>query len=271
MARNRPIPWESSTAATGCFLLRKGQFGSLIALSAVIGDLIASVLKRLAGMKDSGGTIPGIGGLLDLTDSLILAAQPVTSSCSSSSREPTQEVRPVGRNRIDRREHAPVYCGNTGQARACRNLPQDNKRASLLKLPDEFSVPYACLEQPPEAGISFPDGTELLHGQEGIETLAALSDAEIVVVAVVGAAGLLPTLSAAKAGKNIVLANKEALVVAGELVKRAASQHGATLIPADSEHNAVFQCLQGQVENSLDSIILTASGGPFRDLPIEEI
>ena len=85
---------------------------------------------------------------------------------------------------------------------------------------------------------------------DGIETLAALSDAEIVVVAVVGAAGLLPTLSAAKAGKNIVLANKEALVVGGELVTHTASQHGARLIPADSEHNAVFQCLQGQVENS---------------------
>ena len=140
----------------------------------------------------------------------------------------------------------------------------------LAEIAHEFSVPYACLEQPPEDDISFPDGTELLHGLDGIETLAALSDAEIVVVAVVGAAGLLPTLSAAKAGKNIVLANKEALVVAGELVKHTASQHGARLIPADSEHNAVFQCLQGQVENSLDSIILTASGGPFRDLPIED-
>ena len=100
--------------------------------------------------------------------------------------------------------------------------------------------------------------------------MAALPDADTVVVAVVGAAGLLPTLSAVKAGKNIVLANKEALVVGGEMVMRAANRHGATIIPADSEHNAVFQCIQGQSENSLDSIVLTASGGPFRDLPIEE-
>ena len=140
----------------------------------------------------------------------------------------------------------------------------------LAEIAHEFSVPYACLEQPLEDDISFPDGTELLHGRNGIATLAALPDAEIVVIAVVGAAGFLPTLSASKAGKNIVLANKEALVVAGELVTHTASQHGARLIPADSEHNAVFQCLQGQVENSLDSIILTASGGPFRDLPIED-
>jgi len=140
----------------------------------------------------------------------------------------------------------------------------------LAEIAHEFSVPYACLEQPLVADISFPDGTELIHGQEGIETLAALSEAEIVVVAIVGAAGLLPTLSAAKAGKDIVLANKEALVVGGELVTQTATRHGARLIPADSEHNAVYQCLHGQPENSLDSIILTASGGPFRDRPIED-
>jgi len=140
----------------------------------------------------------------------------------------------------------------------------------LAEIAHEFSVPYACLENPPTPGVSFPKGTELLVGQEGIETLAALSEADVTVVAVVGAAGLLPTLSAVKAGKNVVLANKEALVVGGELVTQAATRYGATIIPADSEHNAVFQCLLGQPENSLDSIILTASGGPFRDLPIEE-
>ncbi len=140
----------------------------------------------------------------------------------------------------------------------------------LAEIAHEFSVPYACLEQPPEPDVSFPEGTELLYGQEGIETLAALSEADVVVVAVVGAAGLLPTLSAVKEGKDVVLANKEALVVGGELVTQTANRHGARLIPADSEHNAVFQCLHGQPENSLDSIILTASGGPFRDLPIEE-
>jgi len=138
----------------------------------------------------------------------------------------------------------------------------------LAEIAHEFSVPYVCLEQPPEPDVSFPEGSELLCGKEGIESLAALPEADIVVVAIVGAAGLLPTLSAVKEGKDVVLANKEALVVGGELVTQTANQNGARLIPADSEHNAVFQCLQGQPENSLDSIILTASGGPFRDMPI---
>ena len=140
----------------------------------------------------------------------------------------------------------------------------------LAEIAHEFSVPYACLEHPPDSGVSFPDQTKLLLGQEGIESLAALDEADTTVVAVVGAAGLLPTLSAVKAGKNIVLANKEALVVGGEMVMQAATRYGATIIPADSEHNAVFQCIQGQSDNSLDSIVLTASGGPFRDLPVEE-
>ena len=140
----------------------------------------------------------------------------------------------------------------------------------LAEIAHEFSVPYACLEHPPDSGVSFPDQTKLLLGQEGIESLAALDEADTTVVAVVGAAGLLPPHSAVKAGKNIVLANKEALVVGGEMVMQAATRYGATIIPADSEHNAVFQCIQGQSDNSLDSIVLTASGGPFRDLPIEE-
>jgi 1-deoxy-D-xylulose-5-phosphate reductoisomerase len=90
-------------------------------------------------------------------------------------------------------------------------------------------------------------------------------------VAVVGAAGLRPTLAALEAGKDVVLANKEALVVGGEIVTRTAKENGTRIIPADSEHNAVFQCLMGQPEDSLDSIILTASGGPFRDTPAEEL
>ena len=140
----------------------------------------------------------------------------------------------------------------------------------LAEIAEEFSVPFACLEHPPPYEASFPENTELLCGQEGIQAMAALPEADLIVVAVVGAAGLVPTLSAVKEGKDVVLANKEALVVGGELVTQTAARHGARLIPADSEHNAVFQCLHGQPEKSLDSIILTASGGPFRDLPEED-
>ena len=106
-------------------------------------------------------------------------------------------------------------------------------------------------------------------GPEELEALASLPEADIVVVAIVGAAGLGPTLAAAKAGKTIVLANKESLVVGGELVTKVAKESGAKIIPADSEHNAIHQCLHGQDENSLNSIVLTASGGAFRDLPLE--
>ena len=91
------------------------------------------------------------------------------------------------------------------------------------------------------------------------------------VVAVVGAAGLAPTLAALEAGKDVVLANKESLVVGGELVMETARRTGAKILPADSEHNGVFQCLHGQPEKSLDSIILTASGGPFRDFSLEQL
>jgi len=97
-----------------------------------------------------------------------------------------------------------------------------------------------------------------------MEELASLTDADVVVVGIVGAAGLLPTLAALRKGKEVVLANKESLVVAGELVTETARKHGGQIIPADSEHNAVFQCIQGQDERTLQSIILTASGGSFR-------
>lgn len=140
----------------------------------------------------------------------------------------------------------------------------------LARTAHEFSVPHACLEKLPDSEVSFPQGTEIVCGDEGIEALASLPQADVVVVAIVGAAGLLPTLAALRAGKDVVLANKEALVVGGELVTRTASENGARIIPADSEHNAVFQCIEGQSEKSLDSVILTASGGPFRELPIED-
>jgi 1-deoxy-D-xylulose-5-phosphate reductoisomerase len=108
-------------------------------------------------------------------------------------------------------------------------------------------------------------------GQEMLCQLAAWSEADIVLVAVVGAAGLAPTLAALEAGTDVVLANKESLVVGGELVMQTASRTGARILPADSEHNAVFQCIQGQSHSSVESIALTASGGPFRDRPVDQL
>ena len=100
---------------------------------------------------------------------------------------------------------------------------------------------------------------------------AAMGDADLVMAAIVGCAGLRPTMAAVEAGKTVALANKEALVTAGELMTAAAQRHGATLLPVDSEHNAIFQCLAGSNGKDVSRIILTASGGPFRTSSLDEI
>ena len=113
-------------------------------------------------------------------------------------------------------------------------------------------------------------GTEILAGTDALERVAALPEVDIVLAGIVGAAGLLPTLAAARAGKRVLLANKEALVMAGGLFMETVRQSGAELLPVDSEHNAIFQCLpRGSdtdvAEMGVRRIVLTASGGPFRE------
>lgn len=104
---------------------------------------------------------------------------------------------------------------------------------------------------------------KVLGGNDGILECAKLSESDVVVNAIVGIAGLRPTLEAISAKKDIALANKETLVTGGELVKKAIRENGVKLLPVDSEHSAIFQCLQGTPNGSLKKIILTASGGPF--------
>lgn len=110
---------------------------------------------------------------------------------------------------------------------------------------------------------------EIVHGLDGACAVATHRDAQLVMSALVGALGLRPTLAAIHSGKDIAFANKEVLVIAGELVTRAVRERGVRLLPVDSEHNAIFQCLAGRGREGLKRIILTASGGPFRDLPAE--
>lgn len=111
----------------------------------------------------------------------------------------------------------------------------------------------------------------VLTGMDGLIACAAESGADIVVTAVVGMVGLLPTMAAIKAGKDIALANKETLVCAGGLVMSAAKQYGVRILPVDSEHSAIFQCVQAANGNPIDKILLTASGGPFFGNKIEEM
>jgi 1-deoxy-D-xylulose-5-phosphate reductoisomerase len=112
---------------------------------------------------------------------------------------------------------------------------------------------------------------EVLHGLEGLNTIATIKEVDIVVTSIVGMIGLIPTLKAIEARKNIALANKETLVVGGELVTKAARDNNVSILPVDSEHGAIFQCLQGNKLNEVHKIILTASGGPFRGRKIDEL
>jgi 1-deoxy-D-xylulose-5-phosphate reductoisomerase len=114
-------------------------------------------------------------------------------------------------------------------------------------------------------------GVRVVSGVDGLVEAATVDGASTVVTAVVGMAGLLPTLAAIRLGRRIALANKETLVCAGALVMAAAREHDATIIPVDSEHSAIFQCLESRAENDVKKIILTASGGPFRGMPREEL
>ncbi|PYN15993.1 MAG: 1-deoxy-D-xylulose-5-phosphate reductoisomerase [Candidatus Rokuibacteriota bacterium] len=116
-----------------------------------------------------------------------------------------------------------------------------------------------------------PPLPELLRGAEGLATLAAEVPSDIVLSALVGGAGLLPTMAAIQAGKPIALANKETLVMAGALMTAAAREHKVPLLPVDSEHSAIFQCLAGHNRSDVHRIILTASGGPFREWPKEKL
>ncbi len=109
-----------------------------------------------------------------------------------------------------------------------------------------------------------PQGISVATGAAALEEAVQLDMLDLVLIALVGYAGLKPTVSAIRAGKDIALANKETLVVAGELVTQLVAEHGVQLLPVDSEHSAIFQCLAGEKHNPLEKIILTASGGPFR-------
>lgn len=122
-----------------------------------------------------------------------------------------------------------------------------------------------------DAIADLPNQPTLLAGQEGTIEVARWASADVVVTGIVGCAGLLPTIAAIKAGKDIALANKETLIAGGPVVLPLLEQYGVKLLPADSEHSAIFQCLQGVPAGGLRRIVLTASGGAFRDWPVEQL
>jgi len=118
--------------------------------------------------------------------------------------------------------------------------------------------------------ISSGSDVQILYGEEGYQAAAAYPSTDMVVTAMVGAAGLIPTLHAIDAGKVIALANKETLVMAGEIIMKAATENDVKILPIDSEHSAIFQCLEGHRPEDVDKIFLTASGGPFLKTPAKD-
>jgi 1-deoxy-D-xylulose-5-phosphate reductoisomerase len=150
-----------------------------------------------------------------------------------------------------------------------RNMDRLAEEANRLR-PQVLAVPDATAEIELRSKLDYGPARILL-GPEGLDELAAWPEADMVLVAIVGIGGLRPTLAALEAGKDIALASKEVLVVAGELVMAAARKHGRRILPVDSEHNAIFQCLEGRDPSQVSRLILTASGGPFRDWPEEKL
>ena len=151
---------------------------------------------------------------------------------------------------------------------ACKS---DEKLISQLK---ETGAMSACLtdqESAQRASTNMPDGVRFFHGEEGLIELATLEEADIVLISIVGVAGLRPALAALEAGKDLAVASKEILVMAGQAVMETAAKNGAKVLPVDSEHNAIFQCLEGKESKDVSRLILTASGGPFRKSSSEEI
>ena len=137
----------------------------------------------------------------------------------------------------------------------------------ILSQLNETGARVACLSDE-EAAESIrtevPAGVNMLSGQEGLVELATLEEADIVLIAIVGVAGLKPALAALEAGKDLAVASKEILVMAGHAVMETAQRTGSKVLPVDSEHNAIFQCLEGKDPDTVSRLILTASGGPFR-------
>jgi 1-deoxy-D-xylulose-5-phosphate reductoisomerase len=150
------------------------------------------------------------------------------------------------------------------------------KHARLAEIARQFGVRHVGLFDSAACAVArartdFPTGTRFYDGPAGLDELAALPDADIVLIAVVGTAGLQPALAAIAAKKDIALASKEILVLAGKFIMAAARTSGSRLLPVDSEHNAVFQCLEGHRAADVRRLVLTASGGAFRDWPVEKL
>ena len=173
--------------------------------------------------------------------------------------------------------------GSIGQsaAKVARDIPlrmrivgmsAHRNLAKLETLAREFPEAALCItDETAPTPVALGRCRKVLRGEEGLIELATLPEADMVLIAIVGTGGLRPALAAIEAGKDIAIASKEILVMAGEIVMEAARRKGVNVLPVDSEHNAIFQCLEGRDPAQVRRLILTASGGPFRKSPAESL
>ncbi|MDQ6624851.1 MAG: 1-deoxy-D-xylulose-5-phosphate reductoisomerase, partial [Verrucomicrobiota bacterium] len=151
-------------------------------------------------------------------------------------------------------------------------LAANSSAAKLAAQANEFRPAAICIvdeTKVAELRDALTYSPKIFVGEAGLSEIATLADAEMILIAVVGTGGLRPALAAIDAGKDLAVASKEILVMAGQIVMSAAAKRGVRILPVDSEHNAIFQCLDGRA-SEVRRLILTASGGPFRETPVEQ-
>lgn len=157
------------------------------------------------------------------------------------------------------------------------SIAANNSHEEVISIINEFAPKYVAMmsEKATEIIKNYVRENsldiEVYSGIEGLNKIVTIKEVDLVITSVVGMIGLVPTMEAIKAGKDIALANKETLVAAGDIVMKAAKEYGVKILPVDSEHGAIFQCLRGNEEEKVSRIILTASGGPFRGRKREEL
>lgn len=182
-----------------------------------------------------------------------------------------------------------VLLGSTGSVgkssvKVAKQLPEEvevialaggSRVEELASQAIDLKVKHVCIyheSKVPQLRSLLPSDVTIYAGEQGLIEIASLAEADIVLVAIVGTAGLKPTLAAIEQKKTLAVASKEIFVMAGEIVMQKAKEHQVSVLPVDSEHNAIFQCLAGgRPESEISRLILTASGGPFRKLPADEL